>query len=41
MIRLCFVTGSGTIARLGGFEPLRYEDLKLFVRRFPQHWIEL
>lgn len=50
-MKLCFYTNSkpknnvcmivrNNIARLGTFEPVHKDDLKLYVKRFPIHWIE-
>lgn len=37
---LCFVTNSGNVCRLGTFIPLNKHDLKMYVHKFPIHWIE-
>lgn len=39
MMALHFVTNSGTIAVLGTFNKISKADLKLYIKRFPVHWV--
>ena len=37
----CFVTNSGSVARLGKFIQLKKEDLRKYTEMYPLHWIEV
>ena len=38
---LCFVDRNGQRVRMGAFLPLTAHELRLLVRNYPLHWLEL